>query len=185
MSITYGHVHTGLASARFDSSDAVTVTTIRGTEWAVYLDESLPRWEVFIDATNGRVFVSRATWDSLDGKARVAFEDDFMLAYTGTDKVELRQLTDEVYQAGARRRAALEGTAHVAPGDRITELQRRADEAVAAAAGINGAPSVLQLQVFAVRHAQLSEDLAALEADMARLRAAVEVSGSALQRAFG
>ena len=59
----------GLASARFDLADAVEVDTRNSETWAVYLDASLSRWEVFIDAPNGRVFVSEDTWDSLDGPA--------------------------------------------------------------------------------------------------------------------
>jgi hypothetical protein len=153
-------------------------------EWAVYLDDSLPRWEVFVDAANGRTFVNGDTWKDLDGQARVMFKDDFVGAYRGTSKRELRVLTDDVYQGAARRRAYAEGTAE--PGrDRIADLQQRAQEAVIAAAGLNQAPSAAQLQVFATRHAALVEDLAALEDQMARLRGAVELSASALQRALG
>lgn len=179
-----GHVHSALASAQFNLADAVHVDSRDGDVWAVFLDASLRRWEVFVDAVNGRVFVAPETWEGLDGPALVAFEDDFVLAYRGTDTRELRVLQDEVYQAGARRRAVREGTAFATPADRVTDLQRRADEAVVAAAGINEAPSAAQLQVFALRHAQLVEDLAALEADMARLRSAVDLSASALVRAL-
>ncbi len=181
----YSHVHSALASARFDVQDAVWSERRDGVEWAIYLDDSLARWEVYIDAPNGRTFVSSDTWDGLDGVARVAFKDDFISVYRGSDKRELRTLTESVYQAGARRRAMLEGTAYPVGSDRIADLQRRADEAVVAAAGLNQAPSAAQLQVFAMRHAQLVEDLAALEAQVGRLRSAVDLSASALRRATG
>lgn len=177
----FSHVQSNLPSAVFNTADAVWVVN----DWRVFLDDSLARWEVFIDATNHLIFVSEATWDGLNGRARVRFEDDFMASYEGSDKRELRTLTDAVYQDSARRRAAAEGTALATPRDRIADLQQRADEAVVAAAGAGGAPSARQLQVFALRHAQLAEDLAALEEDMARLRSAVDLSASALHRAFG
>ena len=97
------------------------------------------------------------------------FGDDFIAAYRGTQQRELRVMTDEVYQAGARARAAQEGTAYAPESDRMRALKVRADEAVTAAAGMHAA-SAAQLQVFATRHASLVADLAALEEEMARLR---------------
>lgn len=184
----YSHHHSALASAQFDLQDAVLARSWDGEDWGVYLDDSLARWEVYIDATSGRVFTSEASWHSLDGPATVAFVADFITAYRGTGKRELRTLSDEVYQSAARARAAQEGTAHPQPGDRIAGLQARAELAVVAAAGLaglSGRHSALQLQVFAVRHAQLEEDLLDLERAMARLRSAVDLSACALRDVLG
>lgn len=180
---SYSHVHSALASAHFDIDDSVLSDTRDDGTWAVYLDSSLGRWEVFVDAVNGRVFVAPETWDGLDGSAQVAFKADFIAAYRGTGKRELRTLTDEVYQAAARRRAAAEGTAFPVATDRIHDLKARVSEAVVAAAGINSTDSLAQRQVFALRHAAIVEDLTALEAELARLRGAVEFSARALARA--
>jgi hypothetical protein len=178
----FGHVHSGLASAKFDLADAVVVDQRSGGTWAIFLDSSLARWEVFIDAPNGRVFTAPETWESLDGPALVQFEDDFIRAYRGSQTRELRVLRDEVYMAGARARAAQEGTSHAPEGDRLRALQGRADEAVTAAAGMHGAASAAQLQVFATRHAALVDDLTALEEELARVRSAVDLAASALVR---
>lgn len=180
---SYSHVHSALASAHFDLADAVLADTRDDGTWAVYLDTSLARWEVFVDGVNGRVFVAPETWDGLDGPAQVAFKADFVKAYRGTGKRELRVLTDEVYQAGARRRAAAEGTSFPVATDRLHDLKARVGEAVVAAAGINSANSAAQRQVFALRHAALVEDLTALEDELAKIRSAVEFSARALARA--
>ncbi len=181
----YGHVHTSLASARFNVDDAVWSEIRTECTWAIYMDNSLSRWEVFVDAEHGRVFTSEETWDSLDGEAQVAFTNDFVRAYKGTNRRELRVLTDAVYQSSARARAQAAGTAHVAPEDRLRDLQRRAQEAVVAAAGVSRARSASQLQVLAQRHAALVEDLAVLEAELGRARSAVALAGSALHSALG
>lgn len=170
--------HSGLRSARFLAEDAVLVAG----DWMVFTDSSLNRWEVYIDGVNQRTFVNADTWESFDGAAEVAFEADFVDAYRDRKVREMRFITTDAgpYAAAARQHAADRGTDVVRAKDRLTDLSGRADGLIIQAAGLNQAPTETQLQIFAVRHAKLVEEMQALELDMAKLRGKVSLAGVAL-----
>lgn len=86
------------------------------------------------------------------------------------------------YAKSARKAAKTQGVDTIVTADRLTSLAKQAQAlALALAAGINGAPSALQRQVFAVRHVAVAQELAALEQEVARLRSAVELSARTLR----
>lgn len=175
---TYSHVHSSLPSAVFKEEDAV----LGVDDWMVYLDESLERWEVYVDGIGRRTFVSSSTWDNLDGAAENAFEKDFVHAYLDRKVREMRFINTDAgpYGVAARAYAAAQGTDTVRPKDRMVDLAERADSLVVQAASLNRKPTEVQLQTFAVRHARMVEEMAALEADLVRLRSKVDLAGLAV-----
>lgn len=173
------HQHTALASASFDVEDAIWA----GRGWAVYLDDTLALWEVYVDAVGQRTFVSSDTWEILDGPAEVAFVDDFVDAYRRSDTRALVFIdtTDRgPYGKAARRALAVQGVVVMPGKDRLTDLVERTTALSVEAAGINGAQSAYQRQVFAVRHAVLAQDLARLEQELAQARSAFGLATCAL-----
>lgn len=170
--------HSGTRSARFLAEDAVLVAD----EWMVFTDTSLNRWEVYVDGKNKRTFVNADTWEGFDGAAEVAFEADFIDAYRNREVREMRFIVTDSgpYGAAARKHAADKGVDVIRAKDRLTDLSERADGLVIQAASLNQAPTETQLQIFAVRHAKLVEELQVLEADMAKLRGKVSLAGVAL-----
>lgn len=170
--------HSGLRSGRFPAEAAV----LARDDWNVFTDASLNRWEVFVDGLNRRTFVNPDTWDSFDGVAEAQFEADFIDSYLDRRDREMRFICTDSgpYGAAARAQAAAQQVDVVRAKDRLTDLIERADALVIQAASLMQKPTESQLQLFAVRHANVLEDLAALEADMARLRAKVDLAGTAL-----
>lgn len=168
----------GSRSGVFLAEDAV----LAAGEWMVFTDATLNRWEIFVDALHQRAFVNPDTWESFDGPAEVAFEADFIEAYTESRVREMRFISFESgpYADAARRQASEHGTDTVRAKSRMAEVAQLADSLVLQAAGLNAAPSELQLQIFAVRHSQAVADLAQLEADLALLRSKVSLAGLAL-----
>ena len=175
----YTHMHSALTSAVWVEDDAVIVSD----DWMVFLDTSLERWEVYVDAVGKRTFISPDTWESFDGPAEVAFEDEFVDAYRGGEVQEMRFIVasdNSPYAVAARKAAAAQQTDAVKAKDRLTDLTERADALIVQAAGLNARPTEVQLQVFSVRHARIAEDMAALEAELARLRGKIALAGVAL-----
>ena len=175
-------MHTALASVTFDEADAVWVEA----EWAIYLDDSLGRWEVYIDAVGQRTFLSSDTWEGFDGGALAAFVSAYARDYYTdcSDTREMRRIDISPggpYAKSARKAAKTQGVDTIVTADRLTSLAQRAQALAVQAAGINGAPSALQRQVFAVRHVAVAQELAALEQEVARLRSAVELSARTLR----
>lgn len=170
--------HSGQRSALFLAADAVLVAG----DWMVFTDSSLNRWEVYVDGVHQRTFVNADTWESFDGPAEVSFEADFIDAYRHRAVREMRFITTETgpYAAAARQQAANKGTNTIRAKDRITDLSERAEGLVLQAASLNRTPSELELQIFAVRHASLVQDMVALENDLARLRSKIDTAGVAL-----
>lgn len=148
--------------------------------WRVHLDASLERWAVFVDVANQRSFACPDLWATLQewGPAEQRFIDDFVWRKDGGMKFIVSDAGP--YGEAARREAARLGTATPLAKDRMLALAERANGLIIQAVSLNAAPTEAQQQVFALRHAQLREEFACMEAEMGRVRGLIELATAAL-----
>lgn len=173
---TLSHHHSALASANFDLTKAV----MAWDDWYVYLDDTLSRWEVYLDGPNARAFLSAETWESFDGAAEHAFIVDHLSDDSASKLVVLNTDDGGPFAKAARNMARQTGTDVIKVGDRLTDAGQRATDLAVAAAGMDSASSALQRQVFAVRHAEVAQDLDRLERELAQARSALGLASDVL-----
>lgn len=175
------HTRAALAAVDWDERQCVLQRDL----WSVYLDDSLDWMVAYAEecdvdgAPGGRVVIGSSTWATLnyDNAAPDAFLDDMEIGGTGMKFV----VTDRgAFQRAVRAEAAAKGNDDPRAKDALTELGERANALVIQAASLNAAPTPIQRLVFAVRYAQLVEDLAKLESRVEAVRARVDLAGTAI-----
>lgn len=150
-----------------------------GGTWKVYLDDALETFTAYVDAENTRVVISTETWDVLacDIDATDQFLADVAAGGTGMFFIVADK---DPFRRAVREHARQQGTAVTQAKDAITDVTERANALVVQAASLNQAPTLVQQQVFAVRFAQIGEEVRALEDRMDALRGLLDLAATAL-----
>lgn len=171
-----GHLQTASEWADWESMPFV----LDDDGWKVHLDTSLERYGVFIDNYRSRTFIHPDFWTTLQeyGPAMQCFIDE----YVWTEVSGMRFVVGDSgkYDEAARLEAQRAGTDVPLAKDRMLALAERANSLIVQAVSLNAAPTKVQLQTFALRHAQLREEFAALEAEMEKVRGLVNLATAAL-----
>lgn len=172
--VAANHMRAALADLDWDDSKV-----IYEDDWKVYIDEVVETMVAYVDADNERIVVSQETWDILC--CDVDASDQFLADMTaGGSGMRFIVVDREPFRSAVREHARQKGN-HVTKGkDAITQLTEQANALVVQAASLNTAPTSMQQQVFAVRYAQLQEQMTQLEDRMDALRGLLNLAGTAL-----
>lgn len=151
--------------------------------WSIYLDDAMPVGGFYVDKADKRIMTGTETWDilSYESRAKYSLIEDLKEGASGTKIMPLTAgpLLDAIRAKSAAQAEGSSTTVEVI--DRLGDMRERAQKIVQAATSMNE-PGVsnLQRKIFHVRFAELMDEWATVQAEVARVAAVIDMAVDAV-----